>query len=75
MFLGALLDDIATVFNILGAIASSSICLILPSFFYVALIRKYNKPKKTQYYLAMAMFIFFVPFGIFAVFANIFIHA
>ena len=67
---GALLDDVAVVFNILGALSSSSMCLILPSFFYFSLVRKYEKPKQAKYYLAWTMFWFFILFGIFAVATN-----
>ena len=74
LFCGAFFNDLALVLNILGAIASNAICLLLPSSFYFLLIRKYVKPKKTTYYLAWAMFLFFSAFGIFAVYANIRIH-
>lgn len=67
MVLGALLENVAIVFSVLGALSSSSICLILPSFFYFALVRKYDKPKRVKYYLAWGMFVFFIIFGVFAV--------
>jgi predicted neutral ceramidase superfamily lipid hydrolase len=50
-----------------GAIASNSIAFILPSMFYVLLIRKKGKQKKPQYYIAFVAFCFFIPFGIFSV--------
>lgn len=65
--IAASLDEVENVFNILGAIASNSTCLIFPCMFYVMLIRKRNKPKKLHYWVALAGFIFFIPFGIFSV--------
>lgn len=62
-----LVDDIEDVFNLVGAIASNAIAFIFPSMFYVFLVKKKEKEVRIQYYFAMAIFIFFIPFGIFAV--------
>jgi amino acid permease len=55
------------VFNIVGAIASNAITFILPPLFYFSLIAKKNKTKKFNYYVAIAVVTFFVPFGILSV--------
>ena len=60
-------DDIEDIFNLVGAIAANAISFILPSLFYVSLIKKKGKKIKLQYYFAQACFIFFIPFGAFAV--------
>ena len=64
-------DDIEDVFNIIGAIASNMISFILPSLFYWIMVKRKNKEKKIQYYGAWAVFLLFIPLGIFAVISNI----
>lgn len=70
--IAASLNDVEDVFNICGAIAANATCFIFPCMFYLLLIRKRNKPRKVQYWAALVAFVFFVPFGIFAV-ASMFI--
>lgn len=65
--IAASLNEVEDVFNICGAIAANGTCFIFPCMFYVMLIRKRNKPKKLKYWMALAGFIFFIPFGVFAV--------
>ena len=60
-------DDIEDVFNLVGAIASNAIAFIFPSLFYFTLVKRKNKEIRPQYYAAWVVFVFFIPFGIFAV--------
>lgn len=69
-----LVEDIEDVFNVVGAIASNAISFIFPSMFYVFLILKKKKPKKVHYYISFALFVFFIPFGIFSVVSKFLKH-
>ena len=62
-----LVDDIEDIFNLVGAIAANALSFILPSLFYVMLVKKKSKKVRIQFYAAQMCFIFFIPFGIFAV--------
>ena len=61
-------DDIEAVFNIVGAVCSTSIGILLPCFFYVKLISMKKQRKNWKYFLSAAMF---WVFGLFAIFAII----
>lgn len=74
MAIAIAVDDIEDVFNIVGAIASNAISFIFPAMFYMLLVRKKNKPRKLQYYISVALFIFFIPFGIFSVVSKFLKH-
>lgn len=60
-------DNIQDALNVVGAISSNLISFIYPGLFYIMLIRIKKKPKKIHYFIAIAVVVVFVPFGIFAV--------
>ena len=64
-------DDIEDVFNIVGAVAANAISFIFPSLFYITLVKRKKRPVTYRYYLSLAVFVFFIPFGIFAMISNI----
>jgi hypothetical protein len=47
-----------------GAIASNAISFVFPPLFYFSLIIKKKKQRKTQFYISIAIFSFFLPFGV-----------
>jgi amino acid permease len=60
-------DNIEAVFNVLGAICSSSICLLLPCFFYCKLILKLKQKKTIKYYLSWVMMLVMTPYALFSI--------
>jgi amino acid permease len=68
--IGISVDNVEAVFNIVGAISATSISMLMPAYFYFALVIKKKKPLKIIFYLAIIMFVIMVPFGIFAVVAQ-----
>jgi amino acid permease len=62
-------DDIEAVFNVIGAICSSSIGTILPCFFYFRLIVQKKQKKTLNYYIAWVIFVIITPYSIFSVIA------
>lgn len=68
--IGVAVDDIEVVFNIVGAICSTSIGVLLPCLFYFVLVNKKSKPKSWKYYLSYVMFIIMAPFAIFSIVAH-----
>lgn len=62
--------NIEDVFNLVGAIASNAIGSIFPCMYYYLLIKFKNKVKTYNYYIAMVLFYFFIPFGVFSVVSN-----
>lgn len=67
---GVLLDDIEVVFNIVGAVCSTSIGILLPCFFYFILVIKKNKEKNIKFYISLGVFLIMAPFAIFSVVAK-----
>jgi hypothetical protein len=67
---GILVEDIELVFNGIGAICSSSIGMLLPTYFYFTLVIKNKQKRNSNFYLAIGMFVVMVPFAIFAVIAQ-----
>lgn len=65
--IGISVDSVEAVFNIVGAVCSTSIGMILPAYFYFILIVKKNKKFSLIFYLAILMFAVTIPFAIFAV--------
>lgn len=63
-------DNIAVVFNAIGAICSTSIGVLLPCFFYFQLVRKKNKPRKGLFYLTIILFTVMIPFALFSLVAQ-----
>jgi amino acid permease len=62
-------DNIESVFNIVGAICSTSISTLLPCFFYVKLIRLRKQPVTWKYYLAGLIFCVMTPYTMFSIVA------
>jgi amino acid permease len=67
---GISVDNIEAVFNVVGAICSNSIGILLPCFFYFMLVSKKGKPKTWKYYLTWFIFIIIAPYAIFSIVAN-----
>jgi amino acid permease len=67
---GVALDDIEAVFNIIGAVCSTSIAVLLPCFFYFMLILKKNKKRNIKFYVSIVIFAIMIPFAIFSVVAK-----
>jgi hypothetical protein len=67
---GISVEDVESVFNLVGAVCSSSIGMLLPAYFYFMLVIKKKTAKSTIFYAAIGMFIIMVPFAIFAVVAQ-----
>jgi amino acid permease len=67
---GVLLNDIEAVFNIIGAVCSTSISVLLPCFFYFILVIKKKKPRNIKFYVSIAVFIIMAPFALFSVVAK-----
>jgi amino acid permease len=63
-------DNIEAVFNIIGAICSSSIGVLLPCFFYFQLIKKKKKTRTSLYYITIAIFSIMAPFALFSIVAQ-----
>ena len=63
-------DNIAVVFNFIGAVCSTSISVLLPCFFYFQLIRKKNKPRHELFYLTIILFSVMIPFALFSLVAQ-----
>lgn len=63
-------DNIAIVYNAIGAICSTSIGVLLPCLFYFELVRKKKKDKKLLYYVTIVLFIAIIPFGLFSMVAQ-----
>lgn len=63
-------EDIEGVFNIVGAICSTSIMILLPTFFYVKLIGSKKQSKGLKYYLSLIIFGVMAPYALFAIIAQ-----
>jgi len=62
-------DDIEAVFNVIGAVCSSSIGILLPTFFYFRLVDKRKQPRKVSYYIALVICIIMTPYSLFSIVA------
>jgi hypothetical protein len=67
---GIVVDDIEAVFNIIGAVCSTSIGILLPCFFYFMLIIKKNKKRTFKFYISLLVFGIMAPFAVFSVIAK-----
>lgn len=67
---GLSVDDIEVVFNIIGAVCSSSIGVLLPCAFYFLLVQKKRKARKFTYFISLVVFMIMLPFAIFSVVAK-----
>jgi amino acid permease len=68
--IGISVDDIEVVFNIIGAVCSTSIGALFPCFFYFKLVDKKRKTKRLLYYITIFVFMVMLPFAIFSVVAK-----
>lgn len=68
--IGVILNDIEAVFNIIGAVCSTSICVLLPCFFYFVLVIKKGKKKNIKFYISGAIFCIMAPFALFSIVAK-----
>lgn len=66
-------EDIKPVFNIVGAICSTSIAILLPCLFYFKLIQKNQQRKSWMYYTAIVIFCVMGPYAIFSIVA-LYVH-
>lgn len=57
-------------FNIIGAICSTSISVLLPCFFYFILVIKKNKKRNIKFYISVVVFCIMAPFALFSVVAK-----
>lgn len=63
-------DDIEAVFNVVGAICSTSIGVLLPTFYYFMLVRKRKRPFTVKYYVAVVIFVVMAPYSLFSIVAH-----
>lgn len=63
-------DDIEPVFNVVGAVCSSSIGLLMPALFYFRLIADKKQPKGLRYYVATTLFAVMIPFALLCIIAQ-----
>lgn len=66
-------DSIESVFNVVGALCSSSVCVLLPCLFYFRLVVLKKQPKGWKYYLSIAMFAIIAPYCLFSIVA-LYVH-
>ena len=64
------MDDIEIVLNVIGAVCSSSIGMLLPCLFYFKLVPRKRKIKKFVYYVSILVFSVMVPFAVFSIVAK-----
>ena len=62
-------DNIEAVFNVIGAICSSSIGILLPCFYYFRLIDKKKQPRNIKYYVSFILFLVIAPYALFSIVA------
>lgn len=62
-------DSIESVFNVVGAVCSTSISTLLPCFFYVQLVRLRRQPKTWRFYLSAFIFCTMTPYALFSIIA------
>jgi hypothetical protein len=62
-------NNIQSVFNLLGSISGCGISILLPLYFYVKLIYKKNKEKKTIYFIALVLLFIMSLFSVFTIVA------
>lgn len=66
-------EDIKPVFNIVGAICSTSIAILLPCLFYFKLIEQQEQRKSWIYYTSIVIFCVMGPYAIFSIVA-LYVH-
>jgi membrane protein DedA with SNARE-associated domain len=65
--LAVLAGDIEFIFNIVGAICSTTICFLFPYYFYFTITKKFNRKKGFVYYYTIVAFIILAPYAIFSI--------
>lgn len=65
-----LVEDIESVFNIVGAVCSTSIGVILPALFYFRQVDKKGKERTWKYYLSLSLFVVMIPYALFSIVAS-----
>jgi amino acid permease len=62
-------DSIESVFNIIGAVCSTSVSILMPCFFYVMLIRMRKQATSLKYYIAIVLICVMAPYALFSIIA------
>jgi amino acid permease len=62
-------DNIESVFNLVGAVSCSAQSIIFPLYFYLRMIQVKKKKKKAIYYLSIVLLAIMLPFCVFSVVA------
>lgn len=65
--LAILVGDIEIIFNIVGAVCSTTICFLFPYYFYFAIADKQGRRKGFLYYYTKVAFVLLIPYALFAV--------
>ena len=60
-------DNVESVFNLVGAVASNSIGFLFPCLFYFYGVNRKGKEKKIWYFMAVGVFCTFIPLGLAAI--------
>lgn len=60
-------DSIESVFNIIGAVCSTSVSILMPCFFYFQLINMRKQPKHITYYIAIVLLCIMGPYALFSI--------
>jgi amino acid permease len=67
VLLAVLAGDIEFIFNIVGAICSTTICFILPYYFYSTITEKLGRRKGFVYYYTKIAVFILAPYAIFSI--------
>lgn len=67
VLLAVLAADIEFIFNIVGAICSTTICFLFPYYFYSTITEKMNRRRGCVYYYTKIAFFILGPYAIFSI--------
>lgn len=67
VLMAVLAGDIEFIFNIVGAICSTTICFLFPYYFYSTITEKLDRPRTCLYYYTKIAFFVLAPFAIFSI--------
>lgn len=67
------IDSIEPVLNVVGALCSSSVCVMIPCLFYFRLVHLKNQKKGWKYYVSIAIFAIIAPYCLFSIVA-LYVH-
>ena len=62
-------DNLLAVFNIIGAVSSTSIGILMPCFFYFRLVQIKGSARSWKYYSSIVTLLVMVPYAIFSMVA------